>query len=121
MKVIGIIFFFLLVYAFIGGACTERTPESKAADDKRYQELALKTDAQQAVRAMLKDPESANFKDVRISAGFDFKVVCGQVNSKNGFGAYTGYQYFVSGGTSKTTYLQEQVRDFKTLWNEFCY
>lgn len=46
--------------------------------------------AQEKIRAMLRDPESAQFrKIVRYP-----KLVCGEVNAKNGFGGYDGFSQF---------------------------
>lgn len=52
-------------------------------------ELRLKTD--------LKDGDSARFSDEfvsRLSGGN--LMLCGEVNSKNGFGAYTGFKRFIA-------------------------
>lgn len=70
--------------------------------------VALAEDAdaavQSAIRARLRDPESAKFS--RMRAGTDAKdgatVVCGMVNSKNGFGGYAGpapFQVRAKGGS----------------------
>ena len=45
-----------------------------------------------AVLEVLKDPDTAKFKNEK-SRG---EYVCGEVNSKNGMGAYTGYSRFIS-------------------------
>lgn len=43
------------------------------------------------VRAQLKDPESARFQNIRqVGRG----EICGQVNAKNAFGGYVGFQHF---------------------------
>ena len=50
------------------------------------------TAAKDAVRATLKDPASAQWKDVyAISDG----VACGQVNAKNAYGGYVGFRSFL--------------------------
>lgn len=49
-------------------------------------------DAQKEVASKLKDPSSAQFSDVRIS---ETGAVCGKVNGKNSFGAYSGAESFV--------------------------
>lgn len=41
----------------------------------------------------LKDPGSAVFRDLHWTA--DGERLCGQVNARNGYGAYTGYKKFV--------------------------
>lgn len=45
-----------------------------------------------------KDPTSAKFRDVQIYKQMptEMYVLCGEVNAKNGFGAYTGFKPFVS-------------------------
>ncbi|MCW0374905.1 hypothetical protein [Xanthomonas sacchari] len=54
--------------------------------------------AERAVRGELKDPDAAQFKDVRANYTEEFGVVaCGRVNAKNELGGYTGFRRFVSG------------------------
>lgn len=74
-----------------------------------------------AAKAKLKDPSSAQFRNVYFHIGADgIPMTCGEVNSKNSFGGYGGYQKFVSAGKSELTFLEEQVADFNTVWNSFC-
>jgi hypothetical protein len=47
--------------------------------------------AKRAVAARMKDPDSAKFRNVR-SVG---DAICGDVNGRNGFGAYAGFVPFV--------------------------
>jgi len=47
--------------------------------------------AKEAVTKNLKDPSSADFRNVRWVSGGD---VCGEVNAKNSFGGYAGFQRF---------------------------
>src|SRR5258706_14786581 len=49
------------------------------------------TEAQEAVRAELRDPNSAHFESVVYHDG----VVCGLVNAKNGYGGYSGNSRFI--------------------------
>jgi len=66
--------------------------------------------AKELTRHDLYDPESANFRDMRIgryvirgeSCGPDCPIVCGEYNAKNIYGGYTGYAGFISG--PKTPY-----------------
>lgn len=44
------------------------------------------------IKANLKDPDSAQFKDIKHMGDDGF---CGYVNAKNAFGGYTGYTMFV--------------------------
>nr|WP_249432677.1 hypothetical protein [Enterobacter quasiroggenkampii] len=56
--------------------------------------------AKSEVAANLKDPASAQFRNVKVSKMTDAEdgrvvaVVCGEINGKNGFGAYAGFHPF---------------------------
>lgn len=50
--------------------------------------------AKEAVSNSLKDPGSAQFRNVRIGRG---SVVCGDVNGKNSYGGYVGFRPFAAG------------------------
>jgi hypothetical protein len=71
------------------------------------------------VRSRLKDPGSAVFKDVYFKDYEATPMVCGKVNSKNGFGGMTGFQRFVASG-SELVFLEEEVSDFNKAWNKIC-
>lgn len=89
------------------------------AGDSR--EIAWIEKGKEAVRLKLKDPNSAQFKNVYFHRGSDgIPVSCGEVNSKNSFGGYTGFQKFVSAGKSELTFLQSEVSDFGGTWKQFC-
>ncbi len=57
----------------------------------------IEKSARDQVQYALKDPSSAQFRNIR---GYSFSgpgggyVVCGEVNGKNSFGGYTGFQPF---------------------------
>lgn len=73
----------------------------------------------QATRQKLKDPKSAEFRQVYFRKT-SLPMTCGEVNSKNSFGAYGGYQRFISAGRVSATFLEEEVRDFDKLWGQLC-
>lgn len=51
--------------------------------------------ATEAVKRIMKDPESTQFRDLREIKNLNGNsVLCGEVNSKNSYGGYTGYSYF---------------------------
>ncbi|RWR50638.1 hypothetical protein EOW65_06710 [Sinirhodobacter ferrireducens] len=43
-----------------------------------------------AIRSQLRDPDSAKFSDIVADGNSAMITVCGNVNSKNGYGGYTG-------------------------------
>ncbi|MEG3089181.1 hypothetical protein [Sphingomonas sp. PB4P5] len=77
--------------------------------------------AQELVKQHLHDPSSAEFSDIRVipAGGGKPIIVCGKVNSKNGFGGMNGAKRFVVGGTVA---VEEEVgeADMNQLWATFC-
>ncbi|QRF07537.1 hypothetical protein [Acinetobacter pittii] len=71
--------------------------------------------AQESVKALLKDPSSAEFRNMN--------GMCGEVNSKNSFGAYTGFVRFI--GTPDLTIIegenfQVDQATFNEVWSKIC-
>ncbi|NWA25513.1 hypothetical protein HX866_11460 [Pseudomonas gingeri] len=74
-----------------------------------------------AVRSKLKDPESAVFGHLtRYSTGSAQNVVCGTVNSKNGFGGYAGVKKFLFHYEKSSVVFDDGGGDFSTSWNLLC-
>lgn len=91
----------LIVIAFlclvlIGNIVANKNPEGMA-----------RLNLQDAVKARLKDPASATFDQIET---FEYEhgqyALCGRVNAKNSFGAFTGYTRFVA--TSGLTLLENE-------------
>src|SRR3546814_6748300 len=72
------------------------------------------------LRSILKDGDSAKFRGVFFSDGGGVPTSCGEVNAKNAFGGYRGFQRFMSAGSTELTFIEEQVTDFGTVWAKFC-
>lgn len=49
---------------------------------------------------MLKDAESARFRNVELVKTVFGTVICGEVNAKNGMGGYIGFTEFVTAGSA---------------------
>ena len=65
-----------------------------------------------AIVAEIKDPQSAQFKEVAVvrtrhSSG-EITYFCGKINAKNSYGGYTGFQLFVSEGQD----IQIETKNF---------
>jgi hypothetical protein len=52
--------------------------------------------AQESLKQSLKDPSSAQFRNVRLVTFGSGKVICGEVNAKNSYGGYVGFKRFVA-------------------------
>ena len=72
-----------------GRALIFAVPMNLGCSGERQTDPAVMT-AQAKVREMLRDPESARFRNITRHGG----VICGEVNSKNGFGGYAGFANF---------------------------
>lgn len=80
----NILIIILLPLLFLGEAQT-KTPGNTINFEK----------IRQAIKQKLTDPDSAKFKNMRLfNAGQKSELVCGEINSKNRFGGYTGFQPF---------------------------
>lgn len=93
------------------------TPPSKVAEPSPP-DYWLKNRAEREIKKLLKDPDSAEFTDLTVQRS-PALVVCGYVNSRNGFGGMTGRQEFMSG---TITVLREQIDDaaFVKTWQKLC-
>lgn len=92
-----------------------------AAADQELKQIAWMDRGKDMVLQRLKDPKSAEFKDVYFLQGTDgVPMTCGLVNAKNSFGGYTGFKHFVSAGTAELTFLETEVKDFHAVWNKYC-
>ena len=90
-----------------------------AEQDIKNKKIELIFRGENQILFKLKDKSSASFANVFISTT-DF--VCGDVNSKNSFGGYSGYQRFISAYPSNMSALEENTnkRDFNKTWDKFC-
>lgn len=90
-------------------------------EDIQFSQMRWIVLGEEAVTARLRDPGSSSFRNIFFSRGKDkIPMTCGQVNSKNGFGGYTGYQSFVSAGQADLTFLEHEVTDFQVIWKRYC-
>lgn len=87
------------------------------------------SDAKKLVARDLKDPASAQFRDVHANG----PAVCGEINSKNSYGAYVGFRRFVViDGRARvemdlasvdpnnvSDQLLHELRDGATFWDDW--
>ncbi len=83
----------VLAYSIATGIYLKANSESSAIEK-----------AMAATAGILKDPESARFRNLRVSSYEKGAVICGEVNGKNSYGGYTGYQPFVASMDAATLY-----------------
>lgn len=92
-------------------------PAARSSNEALSNQSKLRI-AQDNVRKRLKDPDSAQFRGLFVSrAG----LPCGEVNSKNGFGGYTGYKRFVASGGGLAVIESDMTpEEFEKTWAEVC-
>lgn len=81
--------------------------------------------AKETVASQLRDPESAQFRNIIKTEKtslleFGIVTVCGEVNGKNAFGGYVGFQRFVSQPKSDRVYMENSWNTFDSLWSRHC-
>ncbi len=106
------------------------TPEQKARSAAITAAEDSRTVGQAMVAASLRDPASAQFRDV-FTGGVAGRAVpdtvCGEVNARNGFGGYVGYARFVAAASKGAVTIDPGNRatiadrnDFEAMWNANC-
>ena len=88
----------------------ERAREMQAVNDRLRAKAELNVSnnegvAKATILTMLKDPDSARFRDIKSSGD----VLCGMVNARNGFGGYTGFVPFSYDPTTRMAALQDKA------------
>lgn len=91
--------------------------EQKAQRAAAAQSYAYVMAAERAVKASLKDPESAVFSD---SVFRESGAVCGYVNARNSFGGFTGNKGYLVDTASGAILIEGSTKGFATVWNTRC-
>ncbi len=82
-------------------------------NDSQDEYYRITRESQRAVEAVLKDSDSAKFKDQIYN--------CGLVNAKNAFGAYVGFKrYVVAHGTVFLEGTNANASEMTELWENAC-
>ncbi|MCH7395223.1 hypothetical protein MMP66_13225 [Acinetobacter dispersus] len=93
-----------------------RSAEAAKKENERSEfsrKVEIQTDSRIALMNFLKDPDSA---DIRNHNGN-----CGEVNSKNGFGGYTGYKRFIASSAIVAIEGENMDSDeFQKAWSKIC-
>lgn len=107
----------VLVVALTAGVivgCNEKADESH--QEARY--IALH---QERIKGLLRDPDSAQFRNVYVSRSLGAPLVCGEVNARNGLGGYDGFRRFVSAGDQQAIEGSNMASpEMDKLWSQAC-
>lgn len=85
----------------------------------RPEELGLEL-TKNRVKQFLKDPDAAQFRNVRyVEFKSEGRLVCGEYNAKNSYGAFVGYQLFIGSPEAVSTIQTNPYHEItKTTENE---
>lgn len=75
-----------------------------------------------AIREKLRDPSSAEFRNVTFHSGGGVPMACGEVNANNGFGGKGGYERFIAAGTTMAVMESEMTTaaEMTEVWDRYC-
>ena len=91
----------------------------QSEEEKRREEAAAQTRlAEKYVREKVLEPASAQFRNQFIGKQ---GAPCGEVNAKDAFGAYIGYQRYISVARDLTLLAQDVApAEFEASWTQLC-
>ena len=88
-------------------ACGSGENTDFVADAAREDSAEFVTEAKAAAAHDLRDPSTAQIRELRLGEWGGNRVLCGEVNGKNAYGAYAGFTGFVA----KASMLGEVTAD----------
>lgn len=73
---------------------------------------------ERAVKQRLKDPDSAKFQGQFVGLK---NIPCGEVNSKNSYGGYSGFQRYLTAQNGIVVFERDMpIAEFEKVWSEMC-
>lgn len=104
--------------AELGAQPAPVTNYSKAEIARRGNIAITKVKA--AIKESARDPDSVRYRNVKIASN-DGSLICGEVNSKNSMGGYTGFKRFVNFNTNDSPFeIDDGGKSFEWSWNRNC-
>lgn len=75
-----------------------------------------------AIKAKLRDPDSATWRDVKFYDGGGIPIACGEVNANNGFGGKAGFERFIAAGDAIAILESDMATraDMDQVWATYC-
>jgi hypothetical protein len=110
----------IVALSLIAGCQSEEKPVSQMTPQERARrEPTYIVVQQRRISEKLKDPASAKFRNSKVFYAIA-PVVCGEVNAKNGFGGYSGYTRFASGGSIQVLESEMAPGEMDKTWDAVC-
>lgn len=120
---LGLLLIFVVVgmiTAVVGDSSKSSSAPSSTSASSETDDGILKYQGEDLVKRQLRDPESADFRDVIVVHKGSDVTVCGSVNAKNGFGGFSGYSDFLVIGPLALIEPNDGSASFVRMWNRYC-
>lgn len=122
VSLVGGILFNVAVISNSSASVPEVKVEEK--EPKKEQYVVGTGEGKEAVRAGLKDPDSAKFQNF-FTSKYEYNgsrlTTCGEVNAKNSLGGYTGFKRYITFGNHVLMVENKENTDvFQTSWTLMC-
>lgn len=102
----------------------ENAKNSSSVDEKSTGERDYIAEARESVVLKFKDPDSAKFRNEVIYHNSSLTSigigVCGEVNSKNSYGAYTGFKKYYYTFNDAGASTESSKSTFDVFWGMVC-
>lgn len=103
------------------GIARQKKQSEDFAKNQKTRENRIMGTWKSAVQELLVDPDSADFKKVVFVTDVSgTPYSCGEVNSKNRMGGYTGYKGFITAGDKNYTLIEGETKGFSKYWHDIC-
>lgn len=91
----------------------------KSAEQKQREDMALlSSQGEKYVKEKILEPSQAQFRNQFIGKG---GAPCGEVNTKDAFGGYIGYQRYIAVARDLTLLAQDVApEEFEQSWRQLC-
>jgi hypothetical protein len=100
---------------------SDQAAQAKPDYNDSGKQLAWNEVGQNALKNKLKDPESATFRNVEFYSGGSVPVTCGEVNARNSFGGYSGFERFIAAGSQLQVLESEMAAgEMSKVWAQLC-
>jgi hypothetical protein len=110
-----------IALAFVIAGCGPSGQRQKDDSGAELTKGEVREIAAQLVKPKLRDPDSAVFSSLIYHPGTPNRstIICGYVNSRNGFGGMTGPQRFITGNT---VMIEEEIgsANMDVAWKRLC-
>lgn len=122
--VVGAVVLSMFYYAMppVTNRAAERALKASemARRDNAIAAATMMSVAEARISERMKDPGSVQFRGVAIYTGAGSPVVCGEVNAKNSFGGYSGFQPFLGAGERVVVPSDMAPGKFAREWAKMC-